>query len=68
MDYPKRPSFRDEIRQAIDRALQAKPKDFEAFLRLLEQEGYTCKRGKHTALRGKAKPVIYGSFLGRRIF
>lgn len=55
MDYPKRPSFRDEIRQSIDRALQAKPKDFEAFLRLLEQEGYTCKRGKHTALRGKGQ-------------
>lgn len=54
-DYPKRSSFRDEIRQAIDRALQAKPKDFEAFLRLLEQEGYTCKRGKHTALRGKGQ-------------
>lgn len=54
-DYPKRPSFRDEIRQAIDRALQAKPKDFEAFLRLLEQEGYTCKRGKHTVLRGKGQ-------------
>ena len=54
-DYPKRPSFRDEIRQAIDRALQAKPKDFEAFLRLLEQEGYTCKRGKHTALRGEGQ-------------
>lgn len=54
-DYPKQPSFRDEIRQAIDRALQAKPKDFEAFLRLLEQEGYTCKRGKHTALRGKGQ-------------
>ena len=54
-DYPKRPSFRDEIRQAIDRALQAKPKDFEAFLRLLEQEGYTCKCGKHTALRGKGQ-------------
>ena len=54
-DYPKRPSFRDEIRQATDRALQAKPKDFEAFLRLLEQEGYTCKRGKHTALRGEGQ-------------
>lgn len=54
-DYPKRPSFRDEIRQAIDRALQEKPKDFETFLGLLEQEGYTCKRGKHTALRGKGQ-------------
>ena len=54
-DYPKRPSFRDEIRQSIERALQEKPKDFEAFLGLLEQEGYTCKRGKHTALRGKGQ-------------
>ena len=49
-EYPKRRCFRDEIRQAIDQALQKKPKDFEAFLRLLEQEGYTCRRGKHTAL------------------
>ena len=48
--YPKRHCFRDEIRQAIDRALLKKPKDFEEFLRFLEQDGYTCKRGKHTAL------------------
>lgn len=48
--YPKRHCFRDEIRQAIDQALLKKPKDFEEFLRLLEQDGYTCKRGKHTAL------------------
>lgn len=50
-EYPKRRCFRDEIRQAIDRALEKKPKDFEEFLQLLEKEGYTCKRGKHTALR-----------------
>lgn len=49
-EYPKRRCFRDEIRQAIDQALLKKPKDFESFLRLLEQDGYTCKRGKHTAL------------------
>lgn len=54
-EYPKRPSFRDEIRQAIDRALQKKPKDFEAFLQLLEQDGYSCKRGKHTALHGEGQ-------------
>ena len=48
--YPKRHCFRDEIRQAIDRVLLKKPKDFEEFLWLLEQDGYTCKRGKHTAL------------------
>lgn len=50
-EYPKRHCFRDEIRQSIDRALQKKPKNFEEFLRLLEEDGYTCKRGKHTALR-----------------
>ena len=53
--YPKRHCFRDEIRQAIDRALLKKPKDFEEFLRLLEQDGYTCKRGKHTAVKGKGQ-------------
>lgn len=49
-EYPKRRCFRNEIRQAIDQALQKKPKDFEEFLHLLEQDGYTCKRGKHTSL------------------
>ena len=49
-EYPKRRCFRNEIRQAIDQALQRKPKNFEEFLHFLEQDGYICKRGKHTAL------------------
>ena len=49
-EYPKRRCFRNEIRQVIDQTLQKKPKDFEEFLHLLEQDGYTCKRGKHTSL------------------
>ena len=49
-DYPKRRCFRNEIRQAIDQALKKKPKDFEEFLRFLEQDGYTIKRGKLPSL------------------
>ena len=30
---------------------EKKPKDFETFLCLLEQEGYCCKRGKYISLR-----------------
>lgn len=50
-EYPKRRNFRDDIRNAVDEALAKKPKDFEEFLHLLEQDGYHCKRGKHTAVR-----------------
>lgn len=49
--YPKQRNFRDDIRNAVDKALAKKPKDFEEFLHLLEQDGYHCKRGKHTAVR-----------------
>ena len=48
-------SFRDEIRAAIDFAIQKKPKDFDELLNLLEREGYEIKRGKHTAIRGKGQ-------------
>lgn len=54
-EYPKKRSLRDEIRQDIEKALQERPKDFEEFLRLLEQEGYSCKRGKYTALQGEGQ-------------
>lgn len=50
-EYPKQRNFRDDIRNAVDKALAKKPKDFEEFLHLLEQDGYHCKRGKHTAVR-----------------
>ncbi|MCD8367219.1 MAG: relaxase/mobilization nuclease domain-containing protein [Clostridiales bacterium] len=51
-EYPKREPFRDAICETIDNILAQKPKDFEAFLRLLEQAGYEVKRGKYTAVRG----------------
>ncbi|SEM20013.1 Relaxase/Mobilisation nuclease domain-containing protein [Butyrivibrio sp. ob235] len=51
--YPKRESFRDDIRMAIDVALSKRPKDFDEFLLRLQKQGYEIKRGKHTAVRGK---------------
>ena len=38
---------RDLLRAAIDAALSKKPKNFEAFLKLLEGSGYQVKRGKN---------------------
>ena len=47
-DYPRRPCHRDDIRQAIDRALLKKPKDFEELIRLLVEAGFEYKDGKHS--------------------
>ena len=54
-EYPKKETFRDGICTAIDVALGEKPKDFEELLKLLEQAGYECKRGKNVAVRGKGQ-------------
>ena len=51
--YPKRPRLRDDICNAIDKALEQKPKNFEEFLSFLEAAGYEIKRGKQIALKGK---------------
>lgn len=50
--YPERISMRDVIREDILRCLEQKPEDFEVLLKLLQQEGYEIKRGKHTAICG----------------
>lgn len=52
-DYPRRSCHRDDIRQAIDRALLKKPKDFEEMIRLLVEAGFEYKDGKQPSLRGK---------------
>lgn len=52
-DYPRRPCHRNDIRQAIDRALLKQPKDFEELIRLLEEAGFEYKDGKQPSLRGK---------------
>jgi hypothetical protein len=48
----RKPSYQDRLRQMIDEALERKPKDFDAFLRLLEDAGATVDTsGKHIKLR-----------------
>ena len=51
--YPKRVSLRDIIREDILKCLRQNPDDFEKLFRLLSEEGYVIKQGKHTAIRGK---------------
>ena len=45
--------MRDVIREDILKCLKQKPADFEELLKLLQQEEYEIKRGKHTAICGK---------------
>lgn len=48
-------SYRQDIRDAIDKILADKPKDLEAFLSELVKTGYEIKRGKHLALRAHGR-------------
>ena len=45
-----KPSHREIVRAVIDDILAKKPADFEAFLKLLEEQGFSVKRGKHLTL------------------
>jgi hypothetical protein len=48
----RKPSYQDRLRLMIDETLERKPKDFDAFLRLLEDAGVTVDTsGKHIKLR-----------------
>ena len=51
-----KPCQRDLLRAAIDAALAQKPKDFEAFLKLVEAADYTVKRGKHVTFMRDGQP------------
>lgn len=42
-----KPSHRELLRIAIDEALEQKPHDFDAFLSLLAEQGFSVKNGKH---------------------
>ena len=53
--YPKRHTIRSELEAVIAEILKKKPKDLEAFLDLLREEGYEIKRGKHIAVKGRAQ-------------
>lgn len=48
----KKLSFQDKLRLAIDAALAEKPKDYQAFLKLMQEAGYEYKDGKQPAFRG----------------
>lgn len=51
--FEKAPTFRDELKVSIDKALAKQPTDYEEFLHFLHQQEYEIKRGKHTAVRAK---------------
>lgn len=53
--YQKRDSYRDIICADIDDILKKKPADLEAFLQMMQEAGYECKRGKHIAFRSKSQ-------------
>ena len=46
-----RPSNRETVRIVIDEILKLKPGSMDEFLRLLEEQGFIIKRGKHLALK-----------------
>ena len=48
----KKLSFQDKLRLAIDAALAEKPKDYDAFLKLMKKAGYEYKDGKQPGFRG----------------
>ena len=52
-EYPEKKSQRDEICEAIDAALERKPKDFRELIGILQEAGYEYKDGKQPELRGK---------------
>ena len=44
-------SNREVLRKAIDEVLTQKPRNMDEFLSLLEEKGFTVKRGKHITLK-----------------
>ena len=50
-----RVSFRQMLKANIDAILVTPPKDFESFLKALQEKGYEIKSGKHPAVRGNGQ-------------
>ena len=46
-----KPSHREVIRRAIDEIFTKKPADFEMFIKLLTEAGYTVRKGQHLTLQ-----------------
>lgn len=52
-DYQKKETIRAKICEDIDEVLFRAPENFEEFLRMMQEQEYEIKRGKHTAIKGK---------------
>ncbi len=55
IEYPKKQSLRDIVRQDIDTALNQNPKNINEFVNILEQSGYEIKKGKYISVRAKSQ-------------
>lgn len=53
--YEKKETIRSKICEDIEIALLDVPKDFDIFLKLLQEQGYEIKNGKHPAIKGKGQ-------------
>jgi hypothetical protein len=47
-----KPSHREQLREAIDKALAEKPESYEAFLSLIQADGYRIKQGANVSFTG----------------
>ena len=56
-----KPSHREQLRSAIDAALARKPESFEAFLSLMQADGYQVKRGANISFTGHDRSRASGS-------
>lgn len=52
-DYQKKETIRAKICEDIDEILCESPENFEKFLKLLQEQEYEIKQGKHLAIKGK---------------
>ena len=65
----KQPSFQEQLRRAIDAALEERPKDFEDFLKKLEAAGIEVNRErKNLRLRGGAEKLYPVQYAERRLY
>ena len=53
--YPKRETFRAKICEDIDVVIARRPADFEEFLKMMQEQDYEIKRGKHPGVKGKGQ-------------
>ena len=53
--YPEKETFRAKICEDIDAVIARRPADFEEFLKMMQEQEYEIKRGKHIAVKGKGQ-------------